>query len=229
MEREEQPFRWRSVSFFDSFGLSRISTGRCGKLRSRYTTEDELNRLQHLLGEHAWLPFRLMLETGIRVGDAVKAKRGDLYRAEDGTPRFRWTAQKTGKAGDAIISEHLFSVLTSGRSDPETWLFPGRGKAGHITRQALWYRIKTAARFAHLDVVGVCPHSMRKVAAVNVRRQAGFRAAKNALQHTWDATAALYAYSDAMAAPDTPITWGELELFAEFVAEKVLDRLDKGG
>lgn len=170
-----------------------------------------------------------MLETGIRVGDAVKARRGDFFRDADGVPHFRWIAEKTDKPGVTIISERLFDMATTGDRPPDAWVFPGRGKLGHITRQALWARIKTAAKVACKDTVGVCPHSMRKVAAVNLRRQKGFRAAKAALQHTWDSTAAIYAYSDAMAAPDTPITWGELDLFAEFVAEKVLDRLDKGG
>ena len=167
-----------------------------------------------------------MLETGIRVGDAVKARYRDFYRSDDGKPHFRWTAEKTGKDGDCEISEHLFGLVTAGKHRPTAYVFPGRGKTGHITRQAIWARVKRAAAFIGSSD-GISPHSMRKIAAVRLRRSQGFRAAKAALQHSHDATAAIYAYADAMRAPDTPITWGEVDLLAEFVAEKVRATLDK--
>ena len=199
------------------------------KTRSRYATGDELDRLRAAMGPQAWMPFLLMLDTGVRVGDAVKARRCDFYRAEDGSPHFRWIAEKTGKVGDSKICEQVFAFATSGDRPADAWVFPGRGKAGHITRQAVWARIKTATKCTRIDGAGVSPHTMRKVAAVQLRRACGFQAAKAALQHSYDATAALYAYADAMAAPDTPITWGQLEMLAEYVAAKVLERLDKTG
>jgi integrase len=215
---------------FDRFGLSKELFNReVWKTRARYATGDELDRLRAFMGRQAWMPCRLMLETGIRVGDAVKARRCDFYRSPDGSPHFRWIAEKTGKEGDSIISEQMFAFALSGDRPDNAWVFPGRGKAGHITRQAVWARIKTAAKFVSIDAAGVSPHTMRKVAAVQLRRSCGFRAAKAALQHSYDATAALYAYADAMAAPDTPITWGQIEMLAEYVAAKVLDRLDKTG
>lgn len=198
-------------------------------MRSRYLTEDEIGRLAARVGRDKWLPFLLMLETGVRVGDAAKARRRDFYRDAGGVPRFRWVAEKTGKAGDAEVSERVFAAATAGKGRPTAWVFPGRGKAGHITRQALWARVKHAARAGGVDDLGASPHSLRKVAAVRVRRSEGFRAAKAAMQHSRDATAAIYAFSDAMAAPDEPITWGELEIVAEFVAEKVRRGLDKAG
>lgn len=197
-------------------------------MRSRYLTEEEIDRLSAKIEKIDWLPFRLMLETGIRVGDAVKARRRDFFRGDDGKPRFRWVAEKTGKQGECEISEHLFGAVVAQRKKPTAWVFSGRGKAGHITRQALWARMKAAAHRARLDDVGTSPHSFRKVAGVRVRRSAGFTAAKAALQHTHDSTAALYAYADAAACPDAPITWGEVDMIAEFVAAKVMERLDKG-
>lgn len=167
-----------------------------------------------------------MLETGIRVGDAVKARYRDFTRDADGVPRFRWVAEKTGKPGVCEISEHLFGMVTAGKHRSGAYVFPGQGKTGHITRQAIWARVKrAAAQIGAAD--GISPHSMRKIAAVRVRRSQGFRAAKAALQHSHDATAAIYAYADSMRAPDTPITWGDLDLVAEFVAAKVRILLDK--
>ena len=196
-------------------------------MRARYIEGDELDRLAARVGAADWVPCRLMLETGVRVGDAVKARRGDFFRDEAGRPCFRWTAEKTGKAGICKISEHLFGLLADPGRDSGEFVFPGSGKGGHLTRQAVWARVKKAARVSG-DACGVSPHALRKVAAVRLRRTEGFRSVKAALQHSRDATAAIYAYADAMGAPDTPLTWGDVDLLAEFVAAKVRDMLDKG-
>jgi integrase/recombinase XerD len=116
-----------------------------------------------------WLPLRISLETGLRIGDVVSLKRGALKR-KDGKFLLRTTAQKTGKIGDFPISDALAEVLKVRKG---TFIFPSYGKSGHLTRQAAWSRMKTAAHRLGINADGISPHSLRKCFAVALRHQAG--------------------------------------------------------
>ena len=77
-----------------------------------------------------------------------------------------FVAQKTGKAGVATISDELRARLMAYRTSSR-WVFPSpRNPRKHITRQAVWYRVKRACERAGIDPEGVAPHSFRKYFAV---------------------------------------------------------------
>ncbi len=189
-------------------------------MRAKYLDEFTLGRLKNAIKGSDWLPMRLMIETGVRVGDAVKARKRDFYRERNGVPHFHWVAEKTDKRGKCPISETLYNRVQVLPGGPSAYIFPGRGKSGHITRQCLWARIDRACKDYGIEKAGVSPHSLRKVYAVTVRRERGLQAAKDALQHTHTATAALYAYSDEIFSPDQPITWGEIDLVVQYFRER---------
>lgn len=196
------------------------------KIRAQFADATTLKKIEIELGREAWLPMWLMLETGVRVGDACKARAGDFHKDEDGRCYFEWVAEKTDKAGVSEISPALYDQIDRLRLTAEKFIFPGNAAGRHITRQALWKRLKTACKALGIRSEGISPHTLRKVKAVRERRENGFRAAKNALQHTHDSTAALYAYADALADPESPITWGQLDLLADFICAKLKKSID---
>lgn len=169
----------------------------------------------------AWLPFRVSLETGLRIGDVVKLRRIDLK--DDG---LHFTAEKTGKRGVAKISASLRQALEKKRGK---WLFPSPYKAGkHITRQCAWARIKKACERSGHDPQGISPHSLRKLFAVELYREKGFRAVQEALQHSNAATTELYSFADWSTgkSADLPLRRKDLQLLINMVLEALSDAGD---
>lgn len=159
-------------------------------MRSRFLDEKELRALK-TAGSLDWLPFAVALQTGLRVGDVIKARWDDL----DGD-LLHFRAQKTGKKGTVRLAWQTVAALRR-RKTASAWLFPSpRDPDKHITRQALWYRIKRSARKARVPLAGVSPHSLRKVYAVREYRAHGISAVAAALQHENLETTELYALSD---------------------------------
>lgn len=161
-------------------------------MRSRFLEQRELSALR-AVGAAVWLPFKIALETGLRVGDIVKIRWRDI----EGN-KLKYTAEKTGKRGEAILTWQTVADLRRLHANSNSiWVFPSPRRAGrHITRQTLWYRFKRAARRAHIPLGGASPHSLRKVYAVREFRAHGARAASAALQHTNLATTEIYIFSD---------------------------------
>ncbi len=159
-------------------------------MKSRFLDEGELKKLREVSNDEAFLPMLLSLETGLRIGDVVGLRTKDLK--SDGV---HFTAQKTGKKGIAKISDSLRRKLK--RSASEAWLFPSPYKAGkHLSRQAVWQRMKKAGERAGLDLDGLSPHSLRKAFAVEVYRTKGFKAVQEALQHNNTASTEIYSFAD---------------------------------
>ncbi len=182
-------------------------------MRSRYVEKKELEKLRLALGDGAFLPLALSLETGLRVGDVVSLKVADVKR--DG---IHYVAQKTGKRGVAKLSPELR------RSLPKVgkWLFPSPYKKGkHITRQAVWARVKSAGKKIEAELSGLSPHSMRKVFAVELYREKGFKAVQEALQHSYSSTTELYSFADWDTGEnaDVPLTRRDLQLIIKMVLE----------
>ena len=157
-------------------------------MKSRFLDQSELTKLREIMSTEEFLPLWLSLETGLRVGDVVSLKRSALKR--DGV---HYVAQKTGKRGVAQISSNLRSKLGGGSG----YLFPSPYKVGqHLTRQAVWQRIKRAGHRAGVNLDGLSPHSMRKIFAVELYRAHGFEAVRAALQHKYSSTSEIYAFAD---------------------------------
>lgn len=187
-------------------------------MRSKYVTKDTLTKLRRVLGSEAWLPFQVALETGLRIGDVIHLRSSDLSLT-GGRYVLSYVAMKTGKEGSAFLSPSTGKRL-AGR---EGFLFPGRGKTGHLTRQAAWARVKRACSAVGIDPDGISPHSLRKCFAVALRHEKGIDAVKDALQHSSEAVTRVYAYADTVMNGDSdePIRWRDLELICDYILERI--------
>ena len=190
-------------------------------MKSKYLESEEVQILKKMLTPAEWLPLWLALETGLRIGDVLALRCSDVRR--DG---IHYKAQKTGKRGVAKISAPLRKQL---RKSGE-WLFPSPKKFGSpLTRQACWQRIKRAMQRARLDSSGVSPHAFRKVFAVELYREKGFKATQEALQHSNTATTEIYAFADwsTGANADLPLTRKDLQLIVKMCLEALGDHKKK--
>ena len=188
-------------------------------MRSKYIDKNTVDKLRRSMVNEEWLPLRISLETGLRIGDVVSLKHTALKR-KDGSYFLRTAAQKTGKLGDFPISDALAEVLKVRKG---TFIFPSYGKTGHLTRQAAWSRMKTAAHRLGINADGISPHSLRKCFAVALRHQAGIEAVKKALQHSSSAVIRVYAYADTVLQfdSDEPIRWRDVELIVDYILERL--------
>ena len=187
-------------------------------MKSKYVETAELEKLRAVLAEEAWLPLWVSLETGLRIGDVVKLRKANLL--PDG---LHYKAQKTGKNGIASISAALRRELSAKRGK---WLFPSPYKKGeHITRQCAWARIKAACKRAGIEPDGVSPHSLRKVFAVELYRDKGFKAVKEALQHNSAATTEIYSFADWNTGENSelPLRRKDMALLVKMVIEALGD------
>lgn len=182
-------------------------------MKSRFVDETEIKKLREVSREEAFLPLLVSLETGLRIGDVVGLKVSSVQ--SDG---IHYTAEKTKKAGVAPISATLKRRLAK----KGKWLFPSPYKKGkHITRQAVWSRIKTAGKKAGVDLEGLSPHAMRKAFAVELYRKKGFKAVQKALQHNYASTTEIYTFADWNTGEnaDLPLKRRDLQLIVKMVLE----------
>lgn len=187
-------------------------------MKSRYLSSAEIKRLREALTPGEWLPFAVALETGIRIGDIAALKVRSIQA--DG---IHYTAAKTKKRGVAPISAALRKSLPRAGK----WLFPSPYLSEkHITRQALWARMKRAAHRAGVEMEGVSPHALRKDFAVELYKAKGFAAVMAALQHANAATSEIYAFSDFSTGEnaDLPLRRGDLALIVRMCLEALGDR-----
>jgi integrase len=158
-------------------------------VKSKYIDQEDVKKLREAMSAEEWLPLWISLETGLRVGDVVKLKPKDVQ--EDG---LHYTAEKTGKKGTAAISQALRKELIKRKGK---YIFPSfRDSGKHLTRQAVWVRVKRAGKRAGIELEGVSPHAMRKAFAVELYRKKGFQAVQKALQHNNSATTEIYSFAD---------------------------------
>lgn len=151
----------------------------------------ELDAALDLLQPENRMVCRVMLDTGLRVGDAVALKTADLAKG-----RQFWVKEaKTGKSRRVNLAEPLRAALLA-QSGME-WVFEHRTDwTKHRTRQAVWKDIKKAAGRLGLDV-NMTPHSMRKVYAVRLfERHGDLERVRRALNHDSIEVTMLYAMAD---------------------------------
>lgn len=158
------------------------------------TTEYLLHReVEQVLG--ALMPanrlvLRVMLHTGLRVGDVL------ALRPEQLGSRMWVTESKTGKRRMVGLPGPLLADLRA--NSGAFWVFPGRiDPKKHRTRQAVWCDVKRAARAYRLPQ-NIGTHSMRKVYAVQLLQRYGdIERVRRALRHDSVAVTMVYAMADA--------------------------------
>ncbi|MBR5185661.1 MAG: tyrosine-type recombinase/integrase [Akkermansia sp.] len=157
-------------------------------MRTDYLLEKEVQLVLDLLTFENRLLARLLLHTGIRVGDALQLKPEQLR------PNFWITEQKTGKRRQVGIPEPLLSDLLD--NSGTVWVFPGADPSKPRTRQALWKDVKRAAKAARLTT-NAAPHSLRKVYAVDLLQRYGdIDRVRRALNHGGIEVTLIYAMAD---------------------------------
>lgn len=157
-------------------------------MKTEYMLEKEVELVLHLLTYENRLLARLLLHTGLRVGDALALKTEQLK------PNFWITEQKTGKRRQVGIPAPLLDDLKAAAG--EVWVFPGADPRKPRTRQALWKDVKRAAKAARLNQ-NVAPHSLRKVYAVELLNKYGdIERVRRALNHGGVEVTLIYAMAD---------------------------------
>lgn len=157
-------------------------------MKAEYLVSREVDLVLAVLTPENRLVMRTALTTGLRLGDVLRLKPGQLQ------PHFWVTEQKTGKRRQVGLPQPLLNDLRENTG--EVWVFPGRDPEKHRTRQAVWKDLKRAARAFRLPQ-NVAPHSMRKVYAVELLKKYGdIEKVRRALNHSDMSVTLIYAMAD---------------------------------
>lgn len=196
-------------------------------MRARYLSRAEIDKLSSHMSSEFWLPLRVACTTGLRVGDVVGLMIWNLR--EDG---IVYTAQKTGKKGFAPCPRSLILALL--KNSHRGFLFPSKvRKRAHITRQAVWARVKRACELSGVDSRGVSPHSFRKYFAVDLLSKSDLHTVQEALQHSDVYVTEQYAFSDwstgenaflSVKRCDVPLIIGQILPLLEKAIDKALEK-----
>lgn len=141
-----------------------------------------------LMPENA-LVARVMLSTGLRVGDVLE------LTPEQIKPSTRVRERKTGKVRTVRIPKSLCEEVMQRAGT--VWAFPSpRDPMKHRTRQAVWADIKRAQKACRFTV-NLGTHSMRKAYAVKLMHRYGdLERVQRALAHDRPEVTMLYALAD---------------------------------
>jgi integrase len=191
-----QANRWLATvagSFNHAFRLGHVEKNPCALVqrlpenapRQRVLTNDEEIRLRRVLS--TWRnPFEkvaltLLLDTGARLSEVLRARHEDFDLDRDGAGTWRIPSSKSGKAQAIPVLPHVgVIVLATPKLDGGPFLVPGRNA---LVRRAdfsrPWGAAKAAARLgADLHI-----HDLRRSFGLRVTRESGIYAASKLLRH----------------------------------------------
>ena len=157
-------------------------------MTTEYLYQQEVDRVLSALMPQNQLIVKVMLQTGMRLSDALQMRT-------EGLATSGWyTEGKTGKKRRYGLPRPLLEAILE-QAGPE-WAFPGRKAGIHKTRQAVWRDIKRAAVAFRLPQ-NVGAHSMRKVYAVRRMQKYGkLEKVQRNLNHASGSVTAIYAMAD---------------------------------
>jgi len=146
--------------------------------------------------------LQVLYATGLRVSELVslpvQAARGDprmiLVRGKGGRERMVPLSPPARAALAAWLAH-----LDAGREGPvrprSAFLFPARGRRGHMTRERFFLLVKDLARLAGLDAAKVSPHTLRHAFATHLLAHgADLRVIQTLLGHASIATTEIYTH-----------------------------------
>lgn len=149
--------------------------------------------------------LQLLYATGLRVSELVSlpvaAVRGDprmiLVRGKGGRERMVPLSPPSRDATTAwlfVRDRDEAEAIRAGRPR-SAFLFPARGRRGHMTRERFFLLIKDLARAAGLDPVHVSPHTLRHAFATHLLAHgADLRVIQTLLGHATIATTEIYTH-----------------------------------
>ena len=159
---------------------------------ARAETEGEGDRLVCLV--------ELLYATGLRISELVTLPVAAAQR----DPRFLMITGKGGKERVVPLSEPSRAALAAyincrdrflTASRPSRWLFPSRGRAGHLTRQRAGQLLKELAVKSGLDPERLSPHVLRHAFASHLLDHgADLRSVQQMLGHADIATTQIYTH-----------------------------------
>jgi integrase/recombinase XerD len=184
-----------------------IDSPRRSKPLPKVLGEDEVERLlgaararEGVRGRRLVALVELLYATGLRVTELV----GLPLAAMGGDPRFLMVTGKGGKdrlvpVGEVAlraVADYLEvrgAFLADGASSP--WLFPSRGRSGHLTRLRFGQLLKELAVEAAIRPERVSPHVLRHAFASHLLAHgADLRAVQKMLGHADIATTQIYTH-----------------------------------
>ena len=159
---------------------------------ARTGSGDEADRLVCLV--------ELLYATGLRISELVMLPLAAAQR----DPRFLVVTGKGGRERVVPLSEPSRAALAAYLScrdrfliglRPSRWLFPSRGRAGHLTRQRAGQLLKGLAVKAGLDPERLSPHVLRHAFASHLLDHgADLRSVQQMLGHADIATTQIYTH-----------------------------------
>lgn len=161
-------------------------------MRTGVVLERKLDLVLALLMPENALVARVMLSTGLRVGDVLELTPDQIK------PSTGVRERKTGKYRAVRIPPKLCEEVL--KRAGAVWAFPSpKDPMKHRTRQAVWADIKRAQKACRFTV-NLGTHSMRKVYAVRLMHRYGDLArVQKALSHDRPEVTMLYALADKLA------------------------------
>ena len=174
-------------------------------------SEDEVDRLLAAAGTRGPTEaervrdtclMQLLYATGLRVSELVAlplaAVRGDprmiLIRGKGGRERM---VPLSAPARDALAAwlVHLDATAPPRPRPRSPFLFPARGRRGHMTRERFFLLVKDLARVAGLDAAAISPHTLRHAFATHLLAHgADLRVIQTLLGHASIATTEIYTH-----------------------------------
>ena len=184
-----------------------LDTPALGRPLPKILSEDEVNRL--IVAARAWTGdegirlvclIELLYATGMRISELVMLPLSVALR----DPRSLVISGKGGKERLVPLSEPSRLALAAylgcrerflPASRPSRWLFPSRGRAGHLTRQRSGQLLKELAAKAEIDPNRLSPHVLRHAFASHLLDHgADLRSVQQMLGHADIATTQIYTH-----------------------------------
>ncbi len=144
--------------------------------------------------------MQMLYATGMRVSELVALP----VAAARGDPRMLYIRGKGGRERMVPLSVPARAALADWLAvrdaaedarAPSPFLFPSRGKAGHLTRTQFLLTVKKIAALAGLDPAKVSPHTLRHAFATHLLANgADLRAIQTLLGHADVATTEIYTH-----------------------------------
>ncbi|WP_084399254.1 tyrosine recombinase [Henriciella aquimarina] len=192
---------------------SKLEGPKAGRDIPDVLSREELARLIEACGDDARLRclVELLYGAGLRVSELVSLKTGNLPRRKNG----RWETSDIiirGKGGkdrlcplgtpalDAILDwlavrEDSLPKKTVRAKAAAGYVFPSRGKEGHLTRRRLGQMLKELSLAAGLDPARVHPHALRHAYATHLLQGgADLRSVQTLLGHADISTTEIYTH-----------------------------------
>lgn len=178
-------------------------------MKTEYLLNREVERILAVLTPGNALVVRVMLHTGLRVGDALRLTfplREQMWITEGKTGKRKHIGlprpliDEICRRAEPYIPEtkrrYIYEAPPTG---PRLWAFPSPSDYNkHRTRQAVWKDVKRAARAFRVPA-NAGTHSMRKVYAVELLKKYGnIERVKRALNHSDESVTLIYALADKM-------------------------------